>query len=241
MRGMQTLQRVCRLMAVLAALTIATALVGACSSSSKKSSGPLPDAATLLKQSSQSTKAVKSVHLVLAATGKIQGLPVKTLTGDLITAPGTAAKGSAKITFAGSDIDADFVVFDTILYAALTPNKWSDFGPAADIYDPSSILNPDTGLANILANFTDPKAEGRESLNGQNTIRISGKVPADAINKLAEQLKATQPLPATVWIQETGDHQLVQAKLDQSAGNSIQMTLSNWNAPVQVSKPPVSE
>jgi lipoprotein LprG len=54
-------------------------------------------------------------------------------------------------------------------------------------------------------------------------------------------LKATQPLPATVWIQETGDHELVQAKLDQSAGNSIQMTLSNWNAPVQVSKPPVSE
>jgi lipoprotein LprG len=43
-----------------------------------------------------------------------------------------------------------------------------------------------------------------------------------------------------VWIQETGDHQLVQAKLDQSAGNSVQMTLSNWNAPVQVTKPPVA-
>jgi lipoprotein LprG len=241
MRGMQTLQRVCRIFAVLAALSITTALVGACSSSSKQSSAPLPDAATLLKQSSQSTKAVKSVHLMLSTTGKVQGLPIKTLTGDLTTAPSTAAKGSAKISFAGSDIDADFVVFDTILYAALTPNKWSDFGPAADIYDPSSILNPDTGLANILANFTDDKVEGRETINGQNTVRVSGKVSELAINKLVDQLKATQPLPATVWIQETGDHELVQAKLDQSAGNSIQMTLSNWNAPVQVSKPPVSE
>ncbi len=240
MRGMQTLRRVRRLTAVLAALSITAALVGACSSSSKKSSAPLPDAATLLKQSSQSTKAVKSVHLVLSTTGKIQGLPIKTLTGDLTTTP-TAAKGSAKITFAGSDIDADFVVFDTILYAALTPNKWSDFGPAADIYDPSSILNPDTGLANILANVTDDKVEGRETVNGQNTVRVTGKVSELAINKLADQLKATQPLPTTVWIQETGDHQLVQAKLDQSAGNSILMTLSNWNAPVQVSKPPVSE
>jgi lipoprotein LprG len=43
-----------------------------------------------------------------------------------------------------------------------------------------------------------------------------------------------------MWIQETGDHQLVQAKLDQSQGNSVQMTLSDWNAPVQVTKPPVA-
>jgi lipoprotein LprG len=28
--------------------------------------------------------------------------------------------------------------------------------------------------------------------------------------------------------------------LDKSSGNSVQMTLSNWNQPVQVSKPPVS-
>jgi lipoprotein LprG len=60
------------------------------------------------------------------------------------------------------------------------------------------------------------------------------------VNGLAPQLKAAQPLPTTVWIQENGDHQLVQAKLEQSSDNYIQMTLSNWNAPVQVTKPPVS-
>jgi lipoprotein LprG len=229
-----------RLFAVLAALSIATALVGGCSSSSKQSSAPLPDATTLLKQSSQTTKNVKSVHLVLSVTGKIQGLPVKNLTADLATAPNTAAKGDAKITLAGSDIDAQFVVFDSILYAALTANKWSDFGPAADIYDPSSILNPDTGLANVLANITDPKSDSHESINGQDTIKITGTASADSVNGLAPQLKATAPLPTTLWIQENGDHQLVQAKLEQSPDSSIQMTLSNWNAPVQVTKPPVS-
>jgi lipoprotein LprG len=228
-----------RLFAVLAAFSIVTALIGACSSSSK-SSKPLPDAATLLKQSSQTTKNVKSVHLVLTVNGKVRGLPIKTLSGDLTTAPSTAAKGDAKLTLGGSEIDAKFVVYDTVLYAALTPDQWSDFGPAADIYDPSSILNPDAGLANVLANFTDAKAEARETINGQDTIRISGKVPADAVNKLAPQLKANQPQPAKVWIQENGDHQLVQAELDQGSGNSIQMTLSNWGQSVQVSKPPVS-
>jgi lipoprotein LprG len=228
-----------RILAVLAILSIAIALVGGCSSS-KQSSAPLPDAATLLKQSSQSTKSVKSVHLVLSVNGKIPGLSIKTLTGDLSTAPNTSAKGEAKITLAGSDIDAQFVVYESILYAALTPNKWSDFGPAADIYDPSSILNPDTGLANVLANIKNPKSDSRQNIGGQNTIKITGNAPADAVNGLAPQLKATQPLPATVWIQESGDHQLVQAQLEQSPGNSIQMTLSNWNAPVQVTKPPVS-
>jgi lipoprotein LprG len=227
------------ILAILAALAVAAALVGGCSSS-KQSAAPLPDAATLLAKSNLTTRNVKSVHLVLSVTGKIKGMPVKTLTGDLTTSPDTAAKGDANLTVAGSAVDAQFVVDDGTLYAALTPGHWESFGPAAALYDPSEILNPNTGLANVLTNISNPKSDSRENVNGQSTVKITGTAAADAVNGLAPQLKATEPLPATVWIQETGDHQLVQAKLDQSPGNSIQMTLSNWNAPVQVTKPPVA-
>ena len=236
---MPTRRRLGPILAVLAALSIAAALVGGCSSS-KQSAAPLPDAATLLSKSNLTTRNVKSVHLVLSVTGKIKGLPVKTLTGDLTTSPDTAAKGEADLTVLGSSVDAQFVVNDGTLYAALTPGHWESFGPAAAIYDPSEILNPNTGLANVLTNISNPKSESRETINGQSTVKVTGTASADAVNGLASQLKATQPLPATVWIQETGDHQLVQAKLDQSPGNSIQMTLSNWNAPVQVTTPPVA-
>jgi lipoprotein LprG len=236
---MPTPRRLGPILAVLAALSIAAALVGGCSSS-KQSAAPLPDAATLLSKSNLTTRNVKSVHLVLSVTGKIKGLPVKTLTGDLTTSPDTAAKGEANLTVLGSSVDAQFVVDNGTLYAALTPDHWESFGPAAAIYDPSEILNPNTGLANVLTNISNPKSESRETINGQSTVKITGTASADAVNGLASQLKATQPLPATMWIQETGDHQLVQAKLDQSPGNSIQMTLSNWNAPVQVTTPPVA-
>jgi lipoprotein LprG len=225
-----------KLLAVLATASVAATLVAACSSSSKQASS-LPDAATLVKESSETTKDLNSVHLVLSVTGKIEKMPIKTLEGDLTTQPSTAAKGNAKITFGSSDIDVKFVVFDGDLYGALSGDTFDDYGPAEKIYDVSAILNPDRGVANILANFTDPKIEGRETLNGQDTVRVSGKAPADAVNKLAPQLGATEPMPCTVWIQENGDHQLVQAKLDKSSGNSIQMTLSNWNAPVTVEKP----
>jgi lipoprotein LprG len=237
MQGMQTRRW---LFAVLAALSAATVLIAGCSSGSKQSGGPLPDANTLVQQASDATKNLKSTHLVLSVTGKVQGLPIKTLTGDLTTTPGTAASGNATLTLGGSDLDANFVVVDGNLYATLTPNKWSDFGKASDIYDVSAILSPDTGVANLLANFTGTKAEGRDTINGQSTIRISGNVSADAVNKIAPPFKASSPVPATIWIQETGDHQLTQVKLDKSSGNSVQMTLSNWNQPVQVTKPQVS-
>ena len=227
-------------MAVLASLSLATALIAGCSSGSKSSGGPLPDATTLVKQSADTTKNVKSAHLVLTVNGKIPGLPIKVLTGDLTTTPATAASGNATITLGGSDIQANFVVVDGDLYATLTPNKWSDFGKASDIYDVSVILNPDSGLANALANFTNAKAEGRDNINGQNTIRISGNVSADAVNKIAPQFSASNQVPATVWIQETGDHQLVQISLQKSSGNAVHMTLSNWGEQVQVTKPQVS-
>jgi lipoprotein LprG len=239
MQSMQTPRPVRPILAVLAALSIAAVVFSGCSPS-KQSSAALPDAATLIKDSSQSTQNVKSVHLVLAVNGTIKGLPVKSLNGDLTTTPATAAQGNASIVFGGSDIDAPFVVLDGILYGALTPGQWDNFGKAADLYDPSTILKPDVGLANVLRNLNNPKAVARETVGGQTTIKITGTEPADAVNGIMPRLKATQPLPSTVWIEENGDHQLVQTQLEQSPGNSLQLTLSNWNAPVQVTKPPVA-
>ena len=235
MQGMQTRGR---LTAVLASLSIATALIAGCSFSSSTSGGPLPDGQTLVTQSTNSTKDLKSAHLVLTVTGKIPGLPVKNLTGDLTTNP-TAAQGNAQITYLGQDISADFVVVGGDLYTnALNPGDKTmmDVGPASQVYDPSALLNPDTGVANVLTNFTGAKSQGREQVSGQTTIRITGNVSADAVNKIAAPFKATQPVPATVWIVESGDHQLAQISLQHSQGNSVQMTLSNWNQPVQINK-----
>jgi lipoprotein LprG len=228
-----------RLFAVLAALSVAVTLVGGCTISKKAKGGALPEPKTLVKQSAEITKGLKSAHLNLTVNGKIAHLPLKTLSGDLTTTPTTAGKGNARIIAFGNEIEADFVILDGELYTtALSPGKWTDMGDINTLlhYDPSAILSPDTGVANLLANLDDPKAEGRDAINGQNAIRISGKVNADAVNKLAP-LNAKEPMPTTVWIQESGDHQLAQVMLDKGSGNSVQMTLSNWNQSVQITKP----
>ena len=91
------------------------------------------------------------------------GTPIETLEGDLTNSPAVAAQGKANLIFLGQKLaDVGFVVAEGNLFAALTAGgAYQDFGPAADIYDVSAILNPDTGLGNVLANFTDPKADGR--------------------------------------------------------------------------------
>src|ERR1700710_1687034 len=150
---MQTRPRIAVLVSIVAALL----LVAGCSSSTK-SAAPLPDAASLVKDSEQTTRQQKSVHLELAVTGKIEALPIESVSGDLTNAPAVAAQGKANlVAFGQSFKDVDFVVVDGNLYGALTPGSYTNFGPAADIYDVSAILSPDKGLANLLANVSEPK------------------------------------------------------------------------------------
>ena len=229
-----------RHLAILAALVATIALIAGCSSKSQDSSKPLPDAATLLKESSETTKSQSSMHLKLAVQGEIKELPIESLEGDLTNTPAVAAQGTANIVFLGQRLEGvDFSVVDGTLYAALTKGSYQDLGPAADIYDASAILNPDTGLANVLANFSDAKADGREAINGVDAARITGTVSAEAVNKIVPQIAATGPVPATAWIREDGNHELVQAKLEPTPGNTVTMTCTDWGKPVTVTKPAV--
>jgi lipoprotein LprG len=238
MQGMQTRKRFAVLFSLFAVVLAGVLLASGCSKS-EGSQAPLPDAAALLKQSADTTRAQQSVHLVLTVNGKVPSMTLSKLAGDLTLSPAVAAKGEADLTFAGAPIKgAPFVVVDGTLYAALSSGGQPiEIGPAAEVYDVSAILRPETGLSNILSNFSNPKAEGRETINGVSTIKITGTVSADAVNKIAPQLKASAPVPGTAWIEESGNHQLEQAQLEVSPGNNIQMTLTDWGKPVNVSKP----
>jgi lipoprotein LprG len=233
---MQVMQT--RLVAIFAALFAAVLLMAGCSKSDDAGK-ELPDAATLLKQSAQTTKSQSSVHLKLGVQGEIKDLPIESLEGDLTNTPAVAAQGKANIILHGQKLEGvEIVVVDRTLYGAITAGgSFQDFGPAADIYDVSAILSPDKGLANVLSNFSDAKSDGRESVGGTDTVRVVGTVSADAVNKIAPQIAATGPVQSTAWINAEGDHKLVQAKLEPTPGNSVTMTLSDWGKPVTVNKP----
>jgi lipoprotein LprG len=198
-----------------------------------------PDPATLLSESSETTEAQTSAHLELLVEGEIAGLPVEFIEGELTQTPAVAAQGTLDMTYVGQQLKGvEFVVFDGDLWAAITSGgSLTNFGPASEVYDVATILDPDVGLANVLANFSDPSIDGQETIEGVDTVRITGNVAADAVNKISPQIGATDPVPGTVWISEDGDRELMQVRLEPSPGNSVTMTLSKWGEPVTVDDP----
>lgn len=227
-----------RLGAIFAPLIVVVALVAGCTAPSPSPEAS-PDPIALLKESSETTKGQTSAHLKLAVEGQIAGLPVEFIEGDLTQTPAVAAKGTLDMMHLGQRLKGvEFVVSDGNLWAAITSGgRLSNFGPASNIYDVATILDPDVGLANVLANFSDAKIDGRETVEGVDSVRITGNVTADAVNKISPQIGATGPVPGTVWISEGGNRELMQARLEPSPGNSVTMTLSKWGEPVTVDKP----
>ncbi|WP_206430386.1 LppX_LprAFG lipoprotein [Mycobacterium sp. P7213] len=211
--------------------------------SSKKASEPLPSAAAILKESSATTAGVDSAHLSLSASSGIENMAITALDGDVTRQPAEAAKGYAKIKYRGAPAYVEFVVFGGDLYVSQDDGRWIDYGPATNFFDVASILSPDTGLADMLTDFFDPEVEGRETIalgtDEVHTVRISGQVSARAAKKIVPHLTATKRTSCTVWIEETGDHHLVALKLGSGDDESVVITFSNWNAPVNVGKPRV--
>lgn len=205
--------------------------------SSKKPNEPLPDAAAILKESSAATAELGSVHLSLSVTGSIENMPVVALDGDVTRQPDPAAKGYAKIAYRGAPAYVRFVVFGGDFYVSQDRRRWIDYGPAANFYDAAAILSPDTGLADMLTAVVDPEVGGRETIEDVHTVRISGEVAADVAKKIVPQLHTGKRTSCTLWIQETGEHQLVALKLASGSDDAVQLTFSNWNEPVSVGKP----
>jgi len=68
----------------------------------------------------------------------------------------------------------------------------------------AALLSPDTGVADVLANFTDAKAEGRDQISGQTTVASAGTSPGRREQDCV-QFQGDKPVPSTVWIVESGD------------------------------------
>jgi lipoprotein LprG len=172
----------------------------------------------------------------MSVAGTIPGFPIQKLDGDVTSTP-AAGQGNMDMLFAGSALkDIGYVVVDGTFFAALTPGTWTDFGPAADIFDMTAFLSPSSGLGPVLTTFADPKLAGQESINGVTTTRVDGQVSPSAVNALFPAVKATAPVPATAWI-DPATQRLVQLELTPMSGSSIRVTMSNWDKPVTITKP----
>lgn len=101
------------------------------------------------------------------------------------------------------------------------------------------ILNPDTGLANMLSNVTDAKADGFDTIGGVQTVRLTGKVTPTRSTSSSPSSRPLRLLPATVWIEKDAPNQLVREGGPEREQQRAAPTPSEWDKPVTVTKPAV--
>jgi lipoprotein LprG len=205
--------------------------------SSPDTSGPLPDGAALLKQSSDASKAITSAHFQLVINGTIPGIPIQGAQGDL-TKQGTA-QGSAKLQEFGQLLEVQFVLVDGDFYVKGVTGGFQKMNGITNIYDPSAILDPNRGIAKVLTSITQPKTEAREEINGTQTFRVAGKAPKDAVSAI---VPVQQDVDVKVWVREDNKQPVrawVQLPADKPGAGAptVEITLSDINKPVTITKP----
>ncbi|HEY7282983.1 MAG TPA: LppX_LprAFG lipoprotein [Actinomycetota bacterium] len=216
---------------VLAAIVAATlpAVLAGCSSS-KGGSGTttpanLPAAAGLLKSSEQAMKQVKSAKFHLEGKGSIAGVEVDSADGT-VTSDGKA-QGTAKVVQNGTLASIDLVVVGGDIYIKGPTGTFAKLPPGAagTFFDPSQILNPDKGLAQLLHFASDPRTVDEETVNGVDAYKVQAQLDGALVSHLMP-ITAVNKVPGTLWIAKDGN-QLVQISVSapQVGGKTAQLTL----------------
>lgn len=222
-----------RLVTLLAALVIA--LVTSCGSSGGQRSATLPDGATLLANSATAMRAVTTTHFTLTVQGNTSQVQVRSAEGEL-TREGSA-KGTAKLDEGSQLLELPFVVIGQTLYLHLPTGPVQKLPAAAlsTYFDPRPILDPDRGIASLLASGQGATTEAREQIDGVDSYRLTVNFPAQALKTLAPGLGLTSDKTSELWVATQGSR-LIKAQFPTTYG-MITVQLSDFDAPVTITPP----
>jgi lipoprotein LprG len=206
-------------------LVVVLALVSACSSGA---GGQLPAGPDLLKKSSEAMRAVKTAGFAIATEGK-PNVPVRKADGRL-TAKGDA-DGTITLSILGTLQEITFsLVGDTVNFKGPTGGfQKMTRKDLAQLYDPSLILDPAKGIAQLLSTATAATVEAEE--NG--AYRVAATFPGQVVGRLVPGV--TQGVDGRIWV-DKATSRLTKVELPLQGG-TVTVTFSDYDVPVTITPP----
>ena len=200
----------------------------------------LPAADELLSRSADAMRSVQSAAIDLTVDPTVTTVPLRTATGT-VTADGQA-EGSAVIALQdGPPLEYQLIVTDGVLYLKGPTGGFSELplASAGEIYDPTAILNPDSGAAALLSGAEDGVTQAREEVEGLDSYRVSATFPAPRVATLVPGVAAA--VPGVVWLDVTTSR-LVRAEMqlpdtEAGKGGPVTVLISDYDAPVTITAP----
>jgi lipoprotein LprG len=215
-------------------------ILAACTKDNDDPAAPgegLPDGAALLAESAAALEEAQTAHIVLDISPPVGALPIERAEGDLDR--GGDAKGTIQLIFGAQLIEVEFVVLGNTAWLKYPTGGWAQAGSIANIYDPSAILDPERGVANLLTTATNARTDGEERVDGVDTWRVKVDIDQDAANTLVPGVP--DGLTGTVWLDKE-TKRMVKAVVDSPASGSnpasvITLEMTNYDAAVDISAP----
>jgi lipoprotein LprG len=223
---------------VLLGWLVTVAVVATGCSDDQPAQSSLPDAGSLLREAAAATKDISSAHFGLKVNGDVEGVPVHSADGDL-TREG-AAKGTVNMDLLGQVFEGEFVLVDETVYIKGPTGGYQKLPASliANLYDPSAILNPDKGIANVLANVQNAKTEGKETVDGTPAYKVTGRAAKDVVEGLVPGVESDVDI--TFWIREDNKQPVKATAALKGAEDkpaSVDVTLSDVDKPVNITAP----
>jgi hypothetical protein len=223
---------------LLALALLAGPLLTGCGGDSSSESAP-----DLLAHAKRTLDAADSAHFVLDSEGAPDTGTVLTGGEGDIARP-SSFDGTLKVNALGSALDLKVVSVDGTVYAQLPfTTSYSVVDPAQFGFgDPGALLDPDTGISQLLAKAEGAKLGEEKRVDGDVVREVTAQIPGDLVEQILTSQDPSTPVRARFSI-ATKTGELRRAELtgpfyaaDQYATFTLQ--LSDFGADVQITAPP---
>ncbi len=190
-----------RVHVVAVAAVVAAVTLAACGAASS-------DPATLLRQAKQVVDSAPSAHFTLTSSPVTGSGPFITGGSGDMKRPNSFT-GSLSVVFSGLSLSIQVVAIGGVFYAQLpTSTSFQKTDPTAYGFgDPSTFLDPNHGLSNLLAICTQPSLGSDDRNNGEELNEVNCSLPGNAVASLLTDAAPSQPVAAMFGIAATS-HQL---------------------------------
>jgi lipoprotein LprG len=226
------------ILALLALTVLAAPALTACGGGT-----PQESASQLLGRAKTTLDKASTVHFVLGSSGApTTGTALAGGEGDI--ARPSSFQGTLKVLASGATVDLKVISVGGKVYAQLPfTTTYSVVDPAAFGFgDPGALLDPDTGISQLLKGATSAELGAEKRVGGEVVREVSATLPGDLVQKILTSKDPSKPVSGQFSI-ASDSGQLRRAELTGpffSATNDATFTLdlSKFGAHVSIAAPP---
>ena len=232
--------RVRRSALALLALLLALPVLAGCTGGGSSESAP-----DLLARAKKTLDSAPTLHFVLSSTGAPAGGAALTGGNGDVKRP-SSFQGTLKVQVVGSPVDLKVVSIGGTVYAQLPfAPGYSTIDPKAFGFgDPGALLDPDTGISQLLTAAQNPELGDEKRVGGEVVRQVTADLPGKLVGDLLTSKDPSKPVHAVMSV-ATGSGQLRRVALtgpfftaDQNGTYTLE--LSKFGADVAITRPATS-